>query len=119
AERVQVPGDELVRVGVGAGVDDEEPHLEVRGACCDVRHRVLGEQVLDEVRTSVPWARTASAVASSASSFRAISTRFRPARASWCANSAPTASDPPAITAQGPYVERSVVVESPRVPVIR
>src|SRR5882757_3007623 len=60
------------------------------------------------VRTSTPYPRHCSAVCSNAAAVRATSTRFRPACASSRANSAPTPSEPPAISAHGPYFAVSI-----------
>src|SRR6185312_9617215 len=55
-------------------------------------------------RTDTPKAaRISLETASSGPGLRASRTRLRPAAASFRANSAPTPSDPPATTAQGPY----------------
>ena len=65
------------------------------------------------VRTCTPFPRHWSAVCSNAAAVRATSTRFRPACASSRANSAPTPSEPPAISAHGWYHHGSPAAESP------
>ena len=106
----EVAVEELLAVGVGAGVVDEQADLDVLDRVDDLRDRLRRASGRPTaVRTSTPRSRQSAAVSSSGSGLRAISTRLNPASASWVAKARPTPSEPPAITAHGPYLSTSVM----------